>query len=145
MIDVNASQPYRKLYLVELSLAGSSIKVSAVQFANAPKLIVSDAAVSSSKFTVLSAVQPENAFVEIISTDPGISTLCSPRTILERTESYFRISVRNRDAGNTFVFIKCIADRGYLIFLPLISAVVGKVILPPSPLYAEMLTTYGEE
>ena len=78
MIEVNASQPYRKLYLVELSLAGSSMEVSAVQFANAPKLIVSDDVVSSSKFTVLSAVQPENALDEIISTDPGISTLCSP-------------------------------------------------------------------
>ena len=73
VIDVSESQPYKKLYLVELNLAGSSIDVREVQFAKAPALIVSDEAVSFSKTTVSRAVQPKNADDEIVSTDPGIT------------------------------------------------------------------------
>ena len=111
-MDVSASQPYKKLYLVELNLAGSLIAVRDVQFTKAPALIVSDEAVSSAKSTVSRAVQHKNADVEIMFTDPGITAFL--RAVQPENASVANVGVPlwNGNSRYRIVVLKCAADLG---------------------------------
>ena len=134
MIDVSASQPYKKLYLVELNLAGSLIAVRDVQFAKAPALIVSDEAVSSAKSTVSRAVQPKNADVEIMFTDPEITAFL--RAVQPENASV-PISVYPSGMVTPVIIslsLKASPTSVIVYLVPANSASVGKIISPPFPL-----------